>query len=180
MTVSKTPSPPSQAAARAAALKQWWQGLASRERLALQLMALALLAAALWVAWLEPTLKQRAHWHEELARLQTQARQLAPMFQSRRQQQASAGAPHLATLESKLAAEGIGAATELHDDGTQWRMQVHNVPLDALWRALLPLLTQPGVALQAMTLDRTGDEENAVARVSGSIVLAVQPVGATQ
>ena len=46
-------------------------------------MVLALLAAGLWSFWLEPLLKQRAHWQAELPRLQAQARALAPLLRAR-------------------------------------------------------------------------------------------------
>ncbi|GAB3051668.1 type II secretion system protein GspM [Stenotrophomonas tumulicola] len=161
---------------RAAA--QWWQRLALRERVLLGLMLLAIVGAGLWVGWWEPLAKQRMHWQEELPRLQAQSQALEPLLQARRLQR-DAVPTTAADLRAQLQANGLAAQVELEERDGCWHLQVRDVPADALWNWLLPVLADPAVPLRELTLERTGDANMAAARVSGSIVMGGGDAGGT-
>lgn len=161
-----------------AGLSQRWQRLPPRERLMLGLMVVALLAAGLWLFWLEPLLKQRSHWQAELPRLQAQARALAPLLQAReRQQQAQGKRPTLAGLRNGIKAAGLADGLHIEAREGRWHLQVQAVPADALWNWLLPLLADPAIELQQLQLTRTGDANMPAARISGNIVMALATGG---
>lgn len=164
------------AAPRRVALTPWWRGLAARERGMLLLMLAALLATAGWLLWLQPLLALRSHWQAELPRLQAQAQALAPLLQARQQQQRR-HTPTLAGLRAQLAAQGLAAQIRIEARGGQWHLQVQELPADALWNWLLPLLADPAVVLQQLQLQRTGDADMPAARVSGSVVIGCQASG---
>lgn len=161
-----------------AGLSQRWQRLPPRERLMLGLMVVALLAAGLWLFWLEPLLKQRSHWQAELPRLQAQARALAPLLHAReRQQQAQRQRPTLAGLRNGIKAAGLADGLHIEAREGRWHLQVQAVPADALWNWLLPLLADPAIELQQLQLTRTGDANMPAARISGNIVMALATGG---
>lgn len=161
-----------------AGLSQRWQRLPPRERLMLGLMVVALLAAGLWLFWLEPLLKQRSYWQAELPRLQAQARALAPLLQAReRQQQAQGKRPTLAGLRNGIKAAGLADGLHIEAREGRWHLQVQAVPADALWNWLLPLLADPAIELQQLQLTRTGDANMPAARISGNIVMALATGG---
>ena len=153
-------------------LQQRWQRLPPRDRLMLWVMVVALLAAGLWVLWLEPLLKLRTHWQAELPRLQAQARVLAPLLQAReRQQQAQGQRPTLAALRNGIKSAGLADGLQIEARDGRWHLQVQAVPADALWNWLLPVLADPAIELQQLQLTRTGDANMPAARISGNIVM---------
>lgn len=155
-------------------LQQRWQRLPPRDRLMLWVMVVALLAAGLWMLWLEPLLKLRAHWQAELPRLQAQVRVLTPLLQAReRQQQAQGQRPTLAALRNGIKAAGLADGLHIEARQGRWHLQVQAVPADALWNWLLPLLADPAIELQQLQLTRTGDANMPAARISGNIVMAL-------
>lgn len=158
-------------------LTQRWQRLAARERAMLLLMSAAVMAAVLWLVWLQPLLKQRSHWQAELPRLQAQAAALAPLLRAREQQQAQARRPTLAGLRQQITAAGLAGSLHIETRDGRWHLQVRSVPADALWNWLLPLLADPAIELQQLQLQRTGDANMPAARISGNIVMAAQGGG---
>ncbi|MCR1806665.1 type II secretion system protein M [Stenotrophomonas geniculata] len=161
-----------------AGLQQRWQHLPPRDRWMLGLMVLALLAAGLWSFWLEPLLKQRAHWQAELPRLQAQARALAPLLRAReRQQQVQGQRPTLAALRNGIKSAGLADGLHVEARDGRWHLQVQAVPADALWNWLLPVLADPAIELQQLQLTRTGDANMPAARISGNIVMALTAGG---
>lgn len=159
-------------------LSQRWQRLAARERAMLLLMAVAIAAAALWLGWLQPLLKQRSHWQAELPRLQAQAAALAPLLRAREQQQQAQGRrPTLAGLRQQITAAGLAGSLHIETRDGRWHLQVRSVPADALWNWLLPLLADPAIELQQLQLQRTGDANMPAARISGNIVMVAQGGG---
>ncbi len=161
-----------------AGLQQRWQRLPPRDRLMLWVMVVALLAAGLWMLWLEPLLKQHAHWQAELPRLQAQSRALAPLLRAReRQQQAQGEHPTLASLRDGIRSAGLADGLHIEARDGRWHLQVQAVPADALWNWLLPVLADPAIELQQLQLTRTGDANMPAARISGNIVMALN-VGA--
>lgn len=155
---------------------RWWQRLALRERILLALMLLAIVGAGLWVGWWEPLAKQRAHWQVELPRLQAQAQALEPLLQARRLQR-DAVPTTVDDLRAQLQANGLATQISLDEREGRWHLQVRDVPADALWNWLLPVLADPAVPLRELTLERTGDANMAAARVSGSIVMGGRDAG---
>ncbi|MFL6959955.1 type II secretion system protein GspM [Nocardiopsis yanglingensis] len=161
-----------------AGLQQRWQRLPPRDRLMLWVMVVALLAAGLWMLWLEPLLKQHAHWQAELPRLQAQSRALAPLLRAReRQQQAQGEHPTLTGLRDGIRSAGLADGLHIEARDGRWHLQVQAVPADALWNWLLPVLADPAIELQQLQLTRTGDANMPAARISGNIVMALN-VGA--
>ncbi|RRU77749.1 MULTISPECIES: type II secretion system protein GspM [Stenotrophomonas maltophilia group] len=161
-----------------ASLQQRWQRLPPRDRLMLWVMVLALLAAGLWSFWLEPLLKQHAHWQAELPRLQAQSRALAPLLRAReRQQQAQGEHPTLTSLRDGIRSAGLADGLHIEARDGRWHLQVQAVPADALWNWLLPVLADPAIELQQLQLTRTGDANMPAARISGNIVMGLN-VGA--
>lgn len=158
-------------------LSQRWQRLAARERAMLLLMSAAVMAAVLWLVWLQPLLKQRSHWQAELPRLQAQAAALAPLLRAREQQQAQGRRPTLAGLRQQITAAGLAGSLHIETRDGRWHLQVRSVPADALWNWLLPLLADPAIELQQLQLQRTGDANMPAARISGDIVMAAQGGG---
>lgn len=159
-------------------LQQRWQRLAARERAMLLLMAAAIVAAALWLGWLQPLLKQRSHWQAELPRLQAQSAALAPLLRAREQQrQAHGQRPTLDGLRQQITAAGLAGSLHIETRGGRWHLQVQGVPADALWNWLLPLLADPAIELQQLQLQRTGDANMPAARISGNIVMAANGGG---
>jgi len=159
-------------------LQQRWQRLPPRDRLMLWVRVGALLAAGLWMWWLEPLLKQRTHWQAELPRLQAQARVLAPLLQAReRQQQTQGQRPTMARLRDEIKSAGLADGLHIEARDGHWHLQVQAVPADALWNWLLPVLADPAIELQQLQLTRTGDANMPAARISGNIVMALN-VGA--
>ncbi|MBH1431639.1 type II secretion system protein M [Stenotrophomonas maltophilia] len=157
-----------------AGLQLRWQRLPPRDRLMLWVMVVALLAAALWMLWLEPLLKQRTHWQAELPRLQAQHRALAPLLRAREHQQLAQGQhPTLAGLRDQIKAAGLAGGLHIEARGGRWHLQVQAVPADALWNWLLPVLADPAIELQQLQLTRTGDANMPAARISGHIVMAL-------
>ncbi|KRG52023.1 type II secretion system protein GspM [Stenotrophomonas beteli] len=157
-----------------AGLQQRWLRLPPRDRLMLWVMVVALLAAGLWLLWLEPLLKLRAHWQAELPRLQAQSRALAPLLRVReRQQLAQDQHPTLAGLRDGIKAAGLADGLHVEARQGRWHLQVQAVPADALWNWLLPLLADPAIELQQLQLTRTGDANMPAARISGNIVMAL-------
>jgi len=153
-------------------LQQRWQRLPPRDRLMLWVMGGALLAAGLWSWWLQPLLQQRSYWRAELPRLQAQARALAPLLRAREhQQQVQAQRPTLQRLRQQIHAAGLANALHIDARGGRWHLQVQDVPADALWNWLLPLLADPAIELQQLQLQRTGDANMPAARISGNIVM---------
>lgn len=105
----------------------------------LLLMAAAIAAAALWLGWLQPLLKQRSHWQAELPRLQAQSAALAPLLRAREQQQQAQGQhPTLAGLRQQISAAGLADSLHIETRDGRWHLQVRSVPADALWNWLLP------------------------------------------
>ncbi|KAG0959653.1 hypothetical protein G6F31_011440 [Rhizopus arrhizus] len=156
-----------------AGLQQRWQRLPPRDRLMLGVMIGALLVAGLCSFWLEPLLKQRAHWQAELPRLQAQATALAPLLRAReRQQQARDQRPTLAGLRERIRSAGLAEGLHIEARDGRWHLQVQAVPADALWNWLLPVLADPAIELQQLQLTRTGDANMPAARISGNIVMA--------
>jgi len=158
-------------------LSQRWQRLAARERAMLLLMSAAVMAAVLWLVWLQPLLKQRSHWQAELPRLQAQAAALAPLLRAREQQQAQARRPTLAGLRQQITAAGLAGSLHIETRDGRWHLQVRSVPADALWNWLLPLLADPAIELQQLQLQRTGDANMPAARISGNIVMVAHGGG---
>lgn len=155
-----------------AGLQQRWQRLPPRDRLMLWVMVVALLAAGLWMLWLEPLLKQRTHWQAELPRLQAQARVLAPLLHARERQQLAQGhQPTLAGLRGQIKTAGLADGLHIDARDGRWHLQVQAVPADALWNWLLPVLADPAIELQQLQLTRTGDANMPSARISGDIVM---------
>ncbi|WP_369038949.1 type II secretion system protein GspM [Stenotrophomonas maltophilia] len=164
-------------AARPAWLQRW-QRLAARERAMLVLMAAALLATALWLAWLEPLLKQRAHWQAELPRLHAQANALAPLLRARQQQQQLQGRrPSIAALRQQIATAGLAEYLHIDTRDGRWHLQVQAMPADALWNWLLPVLADPAIELQQLQLQRTGDVDMPAARISGTVEMVANRGG---
>jgi general secretion pathway protein M len=158
-------------------LSQRWQRLAARERAMLLLMSAAVMAAVLWLVWLQPLLKQRSHWQAELPRLQAQAAALAPLLRAREQQQAQGRRPTLAGLRQQITAAGLAGSLHIETRDGRWHLQVRSVPADALWNWLLPLLADPAIELQQLQLQRTGDANMPAARISGNIVMVAHGGG---
>ncbi|CCP16858.1 general secretion pathway protein GspM [Stenotrophomonas maltophilia] len=156
-----------------AGLQLRWQRLPPRDRLMLWVMVVALLAAGLWMLWLEPLLKLRTHWQAELPRLQAQARVLAPLLHARERQQLAQGhQPTLAGLRGQIKTAGLADGLHIDARDGRWHLQVQAVPADALWNWLLPVLADPAIELQQLQLTRTGDANMPAARISGNIVMA--------
>ena len=59
----------------------YWQGLAERERLAVIVAALALMAAVLWFGFIKPPLQRLEHWQTELPRLHNESAALDEILQ---------------------------------------------------------------------------------------------------
>ncbi len=151
-------------------LHRRWQGLASRERGMLLLMVFAIVGAGLWVGWWEPLQKQRQHLQGELPRLRAQQQELERLLE-RQQRQRRDAVLTASVLNAQLHAVGLDKQITLSETKTQWRLVVRDAPADALWNWLLPVLADPAVPLQELTLERTGDPNMAAARVSGTIVM---------
>ncbi|WP_240196399.1 MULTISPECIES: type II secretion system protein GspM [Stenotrophomonas] len=159
-------------------LQHRWQRLAARERAMLLLMAAAIVAATLWLGWLQPLLKQRGHWQAELPRLQAQSAALAPLLRAREQQRQAQGQhPTLAGLRQQITAAGLADSLHIEQRDGRWHLRVQSVPADALWNWLLPLLADPAIELQQLQLQRTGDANMPAARISGNIVMAANGGG---
>ncbi|AWH46318.1 type II secretion system protein GspM [Stenotrophomonas sp. ZAC14A_NAIMI4_1] len=160
-------------AAPGADLQGRWRRLPVRDRRMLLLMVVALLGAGLWSFWLEPLLKQHSYWQAELPRLQAQADALRPLLRAREQRnQAQQQRPSLAALRMQIAAAGLAGGLHIEARNGRWHLQVQDVPADALWNWLLPVLADPAVELQQLQLTRTGDANMPAARISGNIVMA--------
>ncbi|MGH8039032.1 MAG: type II secretion system protein GspM [Stenotrophomonas sp.] len=147
-----------------------WQELAARERGMLLLMVLAIGGAALWVGWWEPLQKQRVQLQAELPRLRAQQRQLHDLLATL-QRQRTAAVITAASLRTRLTEAGLQQQATLSESPTQWQLAVREAPADTLWNALLPVLANPAVQVQELTLERTGNPNMAAARVSGTIVM---------
>lgn len=156
----------------ASALLQRWGSLAARERGMLLLMVVAIVGAALWVGWWEPLQKQRTHWQGELPRLRAQQQELQGLLSTAQRQQLVA-VLDTAALRTQLQASGLSRYITLDDAHAhaRWQLVVRDAPADALWNWLLPVLADPAAPLQELKLERTGDPNMAVARVSGTIVM---------
>lgn len=154
----------------ASALLQRWRGLAARERGMLLLMFLVIVGAGLWVGWWEPLQKQRTHWQGELPRLRAQQQELQGLLSTAQRQQQAAELD-TAALRTQLQASGLNRYITLDDAHGRWQLAVRDAPADALWNWLLPVLADPAAPLQELKLERTGDPNMAVARVSGTIVM---------
>lgn len=156
-----------------------WQGLAARERGMLLLMVLAIGGAALWVGWWEPLQKQRLQLQAELLRLRGQQRELHDLLTTVRRQR-EAAVITAASVRARLVDAGLHRQVTLSESPVHWQLAIRDAPADTLWNALLPVLADPAVQLQELTLERTGNPNMAAARVSGTIVVKRNGGGGAQ
>lgn len=156
-----------------------WQGLAARERSMVLLMVLAIGGAALWVGWWEPLQKQRLQLQAELLRLRGQQRELRDLLTTVRRQR-EAAVITAASVRGRLRDAGLHRQVTLSESPVHWQLVIRNAPADTLWNALLPVLADPAVQLQELTLERTGNPNMAAARVSGTIVVKRNGGGGAQ
>jgi len=158
------------------AMLRRWRGLAARERGMLLLMLAAMAGAGLWVGWWEPLQRQRTHWQGELPRLRERQRELQGLL-NMAQRQREAAVLDTAALRTQLQASGLNCCITLGRDRGRWQLAVRDAPADTLWNWLLPVLADPAAPLQELKLERTGDPNMAVARVSGTIVMGQGTAG---
>lgn len=147
--------------ARIAALqqrsRQWWQGLAARERRGLLLSAVLLGALVLWSALIQPALARISHWQMETPRLRSQAQALDALLA-----QAPAPAAVLPgdqleqALRQSLEDAGLGCCYQLERAETPggWQLQLHKAPADAVLNWLQRAPTRFALAVGQAHLQR--------------------------
>jgi len=177
-TLTAMPAPAGQPHVRHDLLRRW-RGLAARERGMVLLMVLAIGGAALWVGWWEPLQKQRLQLQAELPRLRGQQRELHDLLATVRRQR-EAAVITAASVRARLKDAGLHRQVTLSGPPGHWQLVIRDAPADKLWSALLPVLADPAVQLQELTLERTGNPNMAAALVSGTMVVKRNGGGGAQ
>lgn len=140
-----------------------WHGLAARERLQLQCMAAVLLAALIWLLWVQPALHSLRYWGEALPRLRSQSVALQEVLAEVGGLQVAPGnLPPAKRLAFSLDQAGLAGRYRLQSRGAELEL-TFTPAVDAV-RLTTWLLHAPaalGLTVQQLTLERLENTEAA-------------------
>ncbi|WHS58324.1 type II secretion system protein GspM [Pseudomonas sp. G2-4] len=156
-----------------------WQGLATRERRAVVLAALALSSGLAWLALIEPPLKSIAYWQAETPKLRSQTEALEVLLRD-------VGGPVRGqslevALRQTLDGSGLGDHYELQAPGADapgaWQLTFTDAPADGVIDWLLGNPAQFSLEVIEARLQRTApaDSDLTPGTLSGTVRMNQAP-----
>jgi general secretion pathway protein M len=159
---------------------QHWRQLSPRERRLLRILAVAVVAAALYVVAWRPAWRDVVRWQDELPQLRTQAAAVDALVREaqalkREQGHRIAAAAMEEALKTSLASAALGGTQHVDrlENGTGWRIDFDGVAAGALfdWLAYAPRLLHLRLAEARIARPRDALGRPAPARASGTLQL---------
>ncbi|MAB85938.1 MAG: general secretion pathway protein GspM [Rhodobacteraceae bacterium] len=159
----------------------YWRGLADRERLAVTVAALALLATVLWFGFIKPPLQRIEHWQSELPRLHNESLALDEILQDISPAQAPTGiadADPARQISQSLDAQSLASHYQLHQQQDQAAVELEfsAAPAGPLMAWLQHTAPRLSLHISEAHLQRTLTSDPAVSGVTLSGGVRLEPM----
>ena len=158
-----------------------WRGLADRERLAVTVAALALLATVLWFGFIKPPLQRIGHWQTELPRLHNESLALDEILQGISPAHSSTGITEAAStqqISQSLDAQSLTGHYQLHQQQGQavFELELSAAPAGPLMAWLQYTAPRLSLHISEARLQRTPTSDPAASGVTLSGGVRLEPM----